>query len=582
MTTPTRKQWSNATWRVWTVVGGMGLGALILTGRLIQLQIIDHSQYAEEARLSHINEITLSDRRGALLDRNGYPLAASEDAYNVMVERRAWEDPADAAEAAALISEATGVPAQQMIEIVATVDAFEVPVIRGLGYDQAIAVRELDLYGVRLLDSERRVYPEGNLAAQLLGFVGQDATGLTGLEVDLDSVLTGAAGSLTYERDGLGREIAIGERSETPALPGSNVVLTIDRYIQRIAERELDRALKEHKADGGTIVVVQPETGEVLAMASRPTFDVTNPDVSDESKQALFRNRAITDEYEPGSVFKLFTTAAALDQGLVSPGSWWYDSGVLEIDGWSIRNWDFSSNGSQTVQQILTKSLNTGAAWMASLCGPDVFYDYVARFGFGATTNSILSGEVAGHVRTPVNEPETWRPVDMATNSYGQGITATPLQMAMALAAIGNDGMLMKPHLVHEISGPAGVQANAPEQVRQVMSAETARTLLDMMGVVVDTTPTLQINGYRAGGKSGTANVSSEIGGYKPDAYISSFAGLAPLDNPQLAIIVKIDEPKDVPWGTVVAAPAFGRIAEEALAYMNVPPSEPVLVLGDQ
>jgi cell division protein FtsI/penicillin-binding protein 2 len=319
-------------------------------------------------------------------------------------------------------------------------------------------------------------------------------------------------------------------------------------------------------------------------MASRPAFDVTKPEISDESKQALYRNRAITDMYEPGSVFKLFTAAAALDLGLVTPGTWWYDAGYLDVSAWTIRNWDLSANGSQTVQQILSKSLNTGAAWLASLCGPDSFYDYVYRFGFGVASESGLSGEAEGKVRTPVNDPDNWRAVDMATNSFGQGISATPLQVAMALAAIGNGGTLMKPQFVREIVGPTGTETIAPESVRQVMSPESARTLLDMMGVVSDGVPTayLDVQGYDVGGKSGTANIAVENGGYKADAYISSFAGIAPLEDPQLAILVKIDEPKDVPWGTVVAAPAFDHIVEQALAYLNVPPSEAVLVQAVQ
>jgi stage V sporulation protein D (sporulation-specific penicillin-binding protein) len=547
----------------------------------VQLQIIDHSQYAREARETHLSQVTINDRRGALLDRNGYPLAASENAYDVMVERDKWLDnSAEAAEASAKLADATGVPAEEMLRIVTDVDVFEVPVAKGLSYEEASAVRELGLRGVRLVDAARRVYPEGNLAAQLLGYVGQDHTGLTGLEIDLDTMLGGSKGSITFERDGLGNELAIGERTETPSLPGANVVLTIDRYIQRLAEQELDRALTDHKAVGGTIIVVQPETGEILAIASRPTFDVTRPDLSDEGKVALFRNRSITDTYEPGSTFKIFTMAAALDQGLVSPGGWWYDSGSVDLNGYSIRNWDFSANGSQTVQQILSKSLNTGAAWLASICGPQSFYDYVYRFGFGVSTNSGLSGEVDGKVRTPENDPENWRSVDMATNSFGQGIAVTPLQLAMALGAIANDGTLMKPQFVKEIAGPLETTTIQPEVASQAISPETSRTLLDMMGVVADGVPKtyLDVHGYRVGGKTGTANFTTENGGYKQDAYISSFAGVAPLEDPKLAVLVKIDEPKGVPWGTVVAAPAFGRIVEKALAYMNVPPTEPVLV----
>ena len=572
-------------WRVWAVIAAIAAGTLVVTLRLVQLQIIDHAQYAEDARLTHYGRDTLTDRRGALLDRNGYPLAASEAAFNVMVERRAWSDPADAQAAAAQLAEATGVSATDMVAIVNETDVFEVPVARGLDYARAVAVRELGLPGVRLLESSRRMYPEGNLAAQLLGFVGQDNSGLTGLEIDLDSILGGNPGQVTYERDGIGNQLAFGNRDEVPAQPGANVVLSIDRYIQRIAEQELDAAIKDHEAEGGTIIVIQPETGQVLAMASRPTFDVTKPDLSDESKAALYRNRAITDTYEPGSVFKLITASAALDLGLVTPGTWWYDEGVVRLSDWSIYNWDHSANGSQTVQQILSKSLNTGAAWLASLCGPTDFYDYVHRFGFGVASESGLSGEVAGRVRTLENDPEGWSAVDMATNSFGQGIAVTPLQMAMALAAIANDGVLMQPQLVNEIVGPLGTQVVEPQAVRQVMTPESARTLLDMMGVVVDgiSKTYLDVPGYRVGGKTGTANIALENGGYKPDAYISSFAGIAPLDDPQIAVLVKIDEPKDVPWGTVVAAPAFGRIAQQALAYLNVPPSEDALIanVGD-
>ncbi len=567
-------------WRVWAVVAAIVMATAVVTLRLVQLQIVDHAQYAADARLIHYGQDTLADRRGALLDRNGYPLAASEAAFNVMVEKRAWEDPAAAQTAADSLAEITGASADEMLGIVRDTEAFEIPVARGLNYGQGVAVRELGLPGVRLLEGSRRTYPEGNLAAQLLGFVGQENSGLTGLEIDLDSILGGNPGQVTYERDGIGNQLAFGERSEIPAQPGANVVLSIDRYIQRLAEQELDRAIRDNKAEGGTIIVVQPNTGQILAMASRPTFDVTKPDLSDHSKQALFRNRAITDTYEPGSVFKLVTAAAALDLGLVSPDTWWYDEGVVHVSGWSIYNWDLSTNGSQTVQQILSKSLNTGAAWLASLSGPANFYDYVERFGFGVTSDSGLSGEVDGRVRTPDNDPTGWHPVDMATNSFGQGIAVTPLQMVMAVAAIANDGVLMKPQLVNEIVGPLGAQVVEPETVRQVMSPESARTLLDMMGVVVDGVPTayLDVPGYSIGVKTGTANIATENGGYKPDAYISSLVGIAPLEDPEIAVLVKIDEPENVPWGTVVAGPVFSRLAEQALAYLKVPPTEEVLV----
>ncbi len=428
-----------------------------------------------------------------------------------MVEKKAWPDAASASEAAAALSQISGVSPDEMFAAVAGTNAYEIAVARGLSYEQAQAVRELGLSGVRLFASSRRVYPEGNLAAQLLGFVGRDNSGLTGLESDLNEVLCGANGTLTYERDGLGNQLALGERREVAAQPGSDVVLTIDRYIQRLA--------------------------------------------------------------------KLVTMACALDLVLVGPYTPWYDEGVFRVDSWAIRNWDFSANGDQSVTQILSKSLNTGAAWLSSLAGPDQFYSYVDRFGFGKPTGSGLGGEVGGRVRTPASDPG-WRTVDMATNSFGQGLSATPLQMVMAAAAIANDGLAMKPKFVKEIAYPGQSQVALPEAGAQVIKPETARTLREMMGVVVDgiSPSLLDVDGYKVGGKTGTANLTVEGGGYKPDAYISSFLGIAPLDNPVLAVLVKIDEPQGTPWGTVVAAPAFEHIVEAALPYMKVAPTETALV----
>ncbi len=573
------KRWNTVTWRVWAVVGVIAFGAVVVTLRLVQLQIIEHQKYSEQARNTHIARETISDRRGALLDRNGYPLAASQDTYDLMVERGRWLNPDIARAQSTELSRITGVPAREMIETVTDVDVYEVPVARGLVYDQAEAVRGLGYPGVRLIEGSRRVYPEGNLAATLLGFVGQDGVGLTGLESDLDSVLVGSSGLITYETDGLGELLSIGDRTETPAQAGSNVVLTIDRYIQSIAERELQKTIEAHKASGGSVIVVRPETGEILAIAVRPSVDMTKGDAAN-SNPDLFRNRAVTDGYEPGSVFKLFTAAAALDLGLVDPSTSWYDSGALSFGEWTIRNWDLSSNGTQSVSQILIKSLNTGAAWLADLCGPDNFYSYIANFGFGAVTNSGLGGEAPGQVRSPTTDPTGWATVDLATNSFGQGIRATPLQVAMGVAAIANDGMLMKPQFVRQIVAANATESIQSEQVRQVIKSDTARTMLDMMGAVTDTISSqyIDVPGYRVGGKTGTANVTDDNGGYIPDTYIASFAGVAPLDDPEIAVLVKIDKPKGVPWGSAVAAPVFSAIANKALPYLGVAPTEAALV----
>ena len=567
-------------WRLGLVVALLVVSVLVILAQLVQLQILDHAKYAAQARLTHLERESVTSRRGAILDRHGYPLAASVNTYDVLVERRGWQDPAQAQAAAQQLSPIVGRSAEEMAAEVATSDIFEVAVARGLNYEQALQLRKLGLRGVRLLESSRRVYPEGNLAAQLIGFVGQDTVGLSGLEADLEEVLSGKKGTFIYERDGLGRPIAIGQRRQLPPQPGADVVLTIDRYIQRLAERELEAAIKKHQASGGTIIVMNPKTGEVLAMASRPSFDLRNPDVSETSKLALFRNPATADQYEPGSVFKLITMAAALNEGLVGPWTEWYDDGVVHVNEWSIYNWDYSVNGTQSVTQILSKSLNTGAAWLAGLLGEDRFYNYLQAFGFGQPTGIGLGGEAPGRVRTPADDPANWRPVDLATNSFGQGISVTPLQLITAISAIANDGVLMRPYAIKELITSKGRQRFAPQPLRQVMSPEAARTLLEMMGVVVESVPgyLLEVQAYKVGGKTGTANMVTAQGQYKEDSYISSFAGVAPLDDPVIAVLVKIDEPKGVPWGTVVAAPAFGKIAQAVLTYYKVPPQEEPLV----
>jgi len=566
----------NLTWRIGLVVSFLAFASVAILGRLFQLQVLEHPYYAAEARQTRVHEETVSGRRGAILDENGYPLAVSIDSYDVMVETKAWQDTGKASIAASTIAGITGGNAATMVAGVQATDMYETPVARGLTYDQASKIRDAAPLGARLVEGSQRVYPEGNLASQLIGFLGKDQEGLTGLEADLDSVLGGSKGELVTERDGLGNALFFGQRNETAPQPGSDVVLTIDRYLQRLAEQELANTVKERNAQGGSIVIVDSRTGAVRAMASLPSFDLTNPDISDNSKLNLTRNRAVTDQYEPGSIFKLVTVSAALDSGKVTPTTSWYDPGYYEATDWKIYNWDFSANGWQTVSQAIVKSLNVGAAWMSGQVGPDVFYDYVHRFGFGQKTGIGLSGDAAGQVRTPETDP-SWTRVDLATNSFGQGITATPLQLAMMVAAIANNGKLMKPYVVDQVVGPGGTQKTQPQVVRQVISPQTARNVRQMMGVVVsDQLPkgVVDISHYLIGGKTGTANIANGDGTYKPDTYISSFAGILPLDNASLVILVKIDEPRGVPWGTTVAAPAFGRLAKAALDYYNIAPDQ--------
>jgi len=538
-------------WRLRIVGLAIVLAFAAVVGRLVQLQVLEHDEYAARARLLQAAPAAAPVLRGAILDATGHPLAISVTSFAVMAERRAWQDPEAALSYARSLAQVTGGDPARMVEKVRTGKAFEVEVARGLTLEQARQVEALGLPGIRLRPDSRRLHPEGALAAQLLGIVGRDGVGLSGLEADLDPIL----------RQGL------------------DVVLTIDRVVQRAAEEALEEAVREHRAEGGAVVVLDARTGAVLAMASRPSFDPDHPPLDDPQALRLLRNPVVTDTYEPGSVFKLVTVAAALDQGLVSPDTPWYDRGVALVAGWPIYNWDYSAHGPQTVTDILVKSLNTGSVWLAQLLGPERFYDYVRRFGFGQPTGIGLGGEAAGQVRWP-DDPD-WSPVDLATNSFGQGLAVTPLQMAAAVAAIANDGLLMRPYVVQAIVTPQGVRETEPQAVERVISPEAAKALRDIMGEVArGIGPTwLDLPGYAVGGKTGTASVV-EDGSYKPDAYIASFAGIVPLDHPRLVILVKIDGPQDVPWGTVVAAPVFAQVARAALAYYGVPP-EPRLLARD-
>jgi cell division protein FtsI/penicillin-binding protein 2 len=564
--------------RLLVVVAVMLVAVLGLVGRLVDVQLLHHQSYRQQAQDEHLSRLDILPRRGAILDRNGYPLAASVDTYDVLVDKHIWGDGDKAREPAEELADVINRPTDDILADLEGSISREVVVARGLDYQASVAVEEEKIAGVRLMRSSRRVYPEGNLAPALLGFLGRDNFGLTGLEADYDRELGGAAGTLVYERDGKGNLIPVGQQKLVAAEPGADLVLTIDRYMQYLAEGELDATIKEHKASGGTIIIMDVRTGAILAMASRPSFDITNLDLSDESKVDLYRNRAVTDMYEPGSVFKTITMSAALNEGLVSPQSTYVDEGVARVSGWTITNWDLGAHGVQTATQVLTKSLNTGAVWLSGLLGPDRFYDYVQRFGFGQLTGVGLSGESPGQVRTPADDG--WSEVDMATNSFGQGINVTPLQLITAIAAIANDGRLMRPYVVQEIRRGDESEVTQPTMVRQVITPETAKTITEMMEAVVDgitAVYAIDVPGYRVAGKTGTASISVP-GGYKPDSYIASFVGFVPSDDPVLAMLVKIDEPKDVPWGSAVSAPVFARLASAILPYLKVPPDAPALV----
>jgi cell division protein FtsI/penicillin-binding protein 2 len=554
--------------------------SVLVVARLAQLQILSHGHYEVEAQDEHMGVDNVFPPRGAILDRNGYPLALTLDTYDIYISRQVWQDQQVAANGAQALASALGKQPEEIRSALGSESEGDVLIAGGVNYEAGKKIIEMGVPGVKATPRIQRFHPEGDLASALQGFVGQDETGLSGLEADLQDELGGQPGTLYYERDSMGNPIPFGYRQMTKPEAASDVRLTIDRFIQQAAEQSLDEAIANNDANGGTIIVMDPKTGAIMAMASRPSFKLSQLDLTNDSQADLYRDRAVTDLYEPGSVMKVVTMSTAVDLGLVTPNTTYDDTGTAYVGGAAIQNWDFSVNGTTTMTQVLQKSLNTGAVWVSQLIGPDRFYQYIKQFGFGEPTNVGLSGEPAGQVRD--NESPDWTPSDLATNSFGQGISVTPLQMITAVAAIANGGMLMRPYVVQEVVGPDGNKTTQPQPVRQAISEATARTLTAMMNDVVEGVPShgARIQGYHVAGKTGTSYISVP-GGYAPDRVIASFIGFAPVSDPRMIVLVKIDEPQVAQLGGTVAAPVFAELAPKILNYLGVPPDAPALVQGN-
>lgn len=558
-------------WRLRLLIAGFAVGACALTFRLFHLQVIDHDTYRAQAETTHQGYRKVYAPRGTILDRNGHPLAISVETFDVYVDGRGWRTEDIGRSTTTTLAGLLGIPPDQVGAVANSGKPGGQLLARGLTAQAAETIGKQGLAGVRVVQSSRRAYPEGNIASALLGFVGKDPVGLAGIEADYDDLLAGKPGSEMFDRDSMGNDITIGRREVERPKQGTDIVLTIDRTIQAIAETALDDAIRRHQASGGDIIVQDPRTGAILAMVTRPSFDVRRLDLSGDVNLALLRNRTIADQYEPGSVFKLITMAAALDRGVVSPGTTYNDSGMFRVYDSEIKNWDLKAYGTQTMTQVLQRSLNTGSAWVSQVLGPQRFYEYVAAFGFGEPTRVGLSGEATGTYRTPDNKQ--WSPVDLATNSFGQGISVTPLQLITAISAIANGGNLMRPYVVQEVVGSGKREVTKPKAVRRVISEETSRTMRSMMHDVVDDVPghRAQVARYNIGGKSGTANIASDS--YKLQT-IASFVGVAPADNPQFVMLIKIDGPRDDEFGSTVAAPIFGDLAPRILRYLKIAPAE--------
>jgi len=538
---------------------------IVLLLRLGYLQLVQNRWYQQRALSQRMRPVPVDAKRGVIYDRNLQKLAVSVSADAVYAVPAEVEDPTATAQALAPLLNMT--PAE--LEEKLTRKQATVWIARKLDTDTARAIRALDLPGIGLVERPQRYYPHGQLAAHVLGIAGIDNQGLEGLEFYYDEYLRGEPGRVIVERDAAGREIPDGVRRFVPPVDGVNLVLTIDYVIQYAAERELARAVKETGSDRGVFIAMDPKTGEILAMAVYPSFDPNNYSSYPTENR---RNIAVVDQYEPGSTFKIVTASAALDLGVVTPTTGFYDPGHIKIGGVTVRCWRAGGHGALNFTQAVESSCNPVFAELgAERLGGQRFYEYIQRFGFGEKTGIDFPGEAKGMVPVPgkIQFGETAR---WANVGFGQGIGATPLQMLVAMATIANGGVRVTPHFLKGILDHNGrlIQEYEATQTR-VLKEETAAQMVQILrSVVVNGSGSrAEIPGYRVAGKTGTAQVAE--GGRYTERRISSFVGFAPADDPRIAAIVVLYYPKGETYGGVIAAPVFKEIIEDALERMGVP-----------
>ncbi|MDQ7850493.1 MAG: penicillin-binding protein 2 [Armatimonadota bacterium] len=539
----------------------------LLLGRLIYIQGTQAGYLQRLALNQQLEAFSLPSQRGRIFDRTGRPLVTNVEAESVFAVPRAIPDARAFARRVAPLLQLDPQEVERRLEP----GLYFAWLRRKVSPQMAAALRALRLEGqVGFLREERRAYPNGTLAAHLLGFVGVDNQGLAGVELAYDATLRGHPGKVVTGRDAVGRPLVETQRLAAPPMDGADLVLTIDQVVQHIAERELQKGVQESGAARGTVLAIDPRTGEVLALAAVPSFD---PGAFQRVPPQRWVNRPISEVYEPGSTFKVITVAAALDAGRVTLADRFDCPPFLQVGAHRIRDVHRSCTTTQTLTDIIRHSSNVGAAQVAARLGRQTFYDYIRRFGFGTATGIDLPGEAPGIIRPP----QEWLGPSLQTIGFGQGISATPLQLLVAASALANGGVLVRPHVVRMVRDREGrlLQAVGTPPGRRVIAAEVAAAALRMMiRVVEDGTGKLAaVPGYVVAGKTGTAQIPAPQGGYFAGRYISSFLGFAPVPHPRLAVLLVLEEPRGAYFGGAVAAPVFRAIVEAALWYLRVPPS---------
>jgi cell division protein FtsI (penicillin-binding protein 3) len=536
---------------------------IALISRAFQLQVLSGKKLKTLAQRQHTTVLQLPPERGVIYDRNGEKLAVSIMANSVCADPSKIADPA---KASGQVAEILNLDSQAVFKKISTPKSF-CWLARKISPEQAVSVENADIEGIFLVKEPKRFYPNGELAAHLVGFVGTDANGLEGLESKYDESLKGKPEKLAWARDAKGKKLFLRvEKSETKKDENVNLVLTIDNRIQYLVETHLKEAVLSKGAKGGLAIVMDPKTGEILAMANEMGF---NPNNIEGLTPEKWRNRAITDYFDPGSTFKPFLVAGALEEKIIKESDKFFcENGNYKVANRVIHEANKKRHGVLSVPDILKYSSNIGAAKIAQKMGKEKFYDYIERFGFGAKTGIDLPGESAGLVRPVKN----WVPVDTAMIGFGQGVSVTAIQLIAAVSAVANNGVLMKPYIVRGFADKDNrlIKLYTPTVVRKVISPDVAKRLTNMLTEVVSapdgTGKNARIVNVAVAGKTGTSQKFDFTRGvYSSEKVRTSFMGFFPADNPQVAILVILDEPQRDKWGGVAAAPVFKNIGEQIL-----------------
>ncbi|HIE25023.1 MAG TPA: penicillin-binding protein 2 [Anaerolineales bacterium] len=566
------------TWRSYSVAGVFATIAVLIIVQMARIQTsAEAADFREEANRYKGWFESIYPARGEIYDRNGNLLAGNQTVYEVGVTLDEVENAQSIAE---ILSTVLDLDYVDILNSINNADEEQIYLILA-DYISAKEMAELkriesdiekdgdsrdNLAGLGFREHLARSYPEDAIASNVIGFVNRTERGYFGVEEKYNDLLAGVPVQVWVPADPNRVE-------ESPQVPdGTTLILTLDRELQARTEEILDQSLYNYGAEAGTIVVMNPRNGEILAMASAPRLNLSNfSEYEQIFDNASEYNRAINMPYEPGSVMKILTMAAALDLGVVTPQTSYTDMGVYPVGGATIKNWDKKSWGVQDMTGCLEHSLNVCLAWIAVEMGTDNFYGYMNEFGLGHPTGIDLSGEASGRLKVPGDGD--WYFVDLATNSFGQGVTATPIQLMMASSAIANDGQMVTPHILHGMLRN-GTQYNFPPQsAGRPISKETANTLNEMLAnSILGEDAVATIPGYRLAGKTGTAQIPTEYGWYSADETNASFIGWGPVDDPQFMIYVWLEKPTTSIWASKTAAPVFAKVAEESVRILNIPP----------